>query len=224
MSPEYYFLMVFGSLVLGFTNKLYRQIKRKNLDIVEFDDVIQSSESFVLYLRSFEDDGKSKELPVSLFTLSHQLSTFEEQMAKDFKNFKLIAIGRPREKLPQLGANRLYISNELWKEQVSILIEKASMIIVKPSFSDGLNWELNTIISNGYLTKMVIFHLFKDDTERKFQNFYYDKFKILMSKKFKLEMRAFSANSVYSYFQKNLTHQQVKRIKQIPIIAKLNEK
>lgn len=224
MGLEYYFLMVFVALVFGFANKSYKRYKRKNHEILTFNDVIQSNKKFVLFLRSFEDDGKSKEMPVSLFTLSIQAPTFEEQISKDFKNFNLVAVGRPKEELPELGANRLYISNELWKEQVSLLIDKASIIIVKPSFTEGLSWELETIINKCLLSKIVLFHLFKDVSDKKLQNFYYDEFKELMSKSFNVKMQPFLANSIYSYFQKNLTHIQVKRLKEIPFIEYVNEK
>lgn len=218
MGLKYYFLMVFLALVFGFANKSYKRYKRKNLEILSFNDVIESNKKFVLFLRSFEDDGKSKEMPISLFTLSVQHPTFEEQIAKDFKNFNLIAVGRPEEELPELGANRLYIANELWKEQVTLLINKASFIIVKPSFSDGLNWELDTIIKKGVLSKVIIFHLFKDSPNKKLQKFYYNKFEKMMSKMFSVKLQSYLPNTIYSYFQKDMTHVQVTRLKEVPFI------
>lgn len=212
---------MFIALVFGFANRSYKRYKRKNLEILSFTDVMDTDKNIVLFLRSFEDDGKSKEMPISLFTLSIQHPTFEEQIARDFKYFNLIAIGRPGEKLPELGANRLYITDELWKEKVALLIDKASIIIVKPSFSDGLNWELDTIIKKGALSKVILFHLFKDSPNKKIQKFYYNKFEEMMRRMFGVKLQSYLPNTIYSYFQKDMTHVQVTRLKEIPFIKDL---
>jgi hypothetical protein len=67
-----------------------------------------------------------------------QLSTEEEQFARVFNRIgPFIAIGDPREALPDLGAVRLYVGNEAWKEKVEALLAHARLVVVRLSATEG---------------------------------------------------------------------------------------
>lgn len=218
---ETYILYVIIALLLGWTLKFYKHIKRKNLKVIEYLELINHSNKFSLYLRSFEDDGKSRLLPVSLFTLTLQGSaTYEEEIVNIFKNQNLIAVGKPNEKLPELGAKRLYISDETWKEKVSNLVDHASIIIIKPNFSEGLVWEFNLLLEKRCLNKAIFYHHFKNESNLHAQKFYYNKFKELFSEKFGIELLDYSSKARFSYFMDDLSHRQVRFLKEIPIIKR----
>ena len=103
----------------------------------------------VVYLRSFQDDDEERS---DIFTNEkHQqglpflpsLSTNEELLEIAMEKIgPFIAIGRPAETLPTLGASRMYLPDDSWQEEVKDLIAKASLVILRAGNSDGLWWEL----------------------------------------------------------------------------------
>jgi hypothetical protein len=106
----------------------------------------------VLYLRSFQDDGsysenKLLELAARISPLSSlsRRHTYEEQMAETAKCVgPVVAIGRPGEQLPELGAARLYLGDSQWKAKVRELMEKSRLVIIRMGASPGLQWEIAT--------------------------------------------------------------------------------
>lgn len=215
-----YFFCVFLTLILGGFIRIYRKTKQKQLGNISFNKVVESDMEFVLFLRSFQDDGKRKPLGISLFTLTHQLPTIEKQVVRDFKEFNVIAVGKPGDESLPLGAKRMYLDKEQWKSCVDVLINRASFIIVKPSFSEGLNWELETIFSKKLMSKTILYHMFSNLDDKKAQKKYYNEFSKIMKKKFSVDLEEFSTNNSYSYFQDDLTHKPVRNKNQIPFVKK----
>jgi len=67
----------------------------------------------------------------------------EEQFAEVFNDIgPFIAIGKPGEKSPPFGASRLYITNDKWKQTVSILMKKAKLVVFRISSTSGYIWEV----------------------------------------------------------------------------------
>ena len=84
----------------------------------------------IVYLRSFKNEG----------------AIFDEEYAfsKMFENIgPFVAIGEPGERLPPLGAARLYVADDEWQFVISELIARARMVIVFGGSTPGLGWELN---------------------------------------------------------------------------------
>ena len=110
----------------------------------------------VLYLRSFADDEKVAEAhQVNGFI---QLSTEEEQFAKVFRRIgPFVAIGRPREKLPTLGATRFYAGDDEWRTKVDDLLSTARLVILRLSPTEGLLWELKEVVSRVEPNRLLLF-------------------------------------------------------------------
>lgn len=53
-----------------------------------------------------------------------------------------VAIGHPGESLPQLGASRIYVGDDLWKEKVEELMAQAKLVIIRVGMTPGLEWEI----------------------------------------------------------------------------------
>jgi hypothetical protein len=84
----------------------------------------------VLYLRSFSDEMA--------------ISDGEQALAMMLKKIgPLIAIGRPNEFLPQLGAFRIYVPDAEWQTKVLELIEEAQLVVIVGGKSQGLGWEIS---------------------------------------------------------------------------------
>lgn len=94
------------------------------------DDAIAADRrSPVLYLRSFDDE--------------YQVSIEEEVLADILGEIgPFVAIGRPEDALPPLGAYRKYLPKGPWKPHVQALIDKAQLVILVAGKTEGLSWEM----------------------------------------------------------------------------------
>jgi len=115
-----------------------------------------SSES-VLFLRSFSDDGVVVYAPTSGQVLSRLCGnrvSFERFVAQCIlENGKLIAIGKPGDRLPPLGAARTYWPDDQWQDAVKTTAARAKAIILVAGSSEGLAWEVRQLRSWGLLSK-----------------------------------------------------------------------
>jgi hypothetical protein len=82
----------------------------------------------VLYLRAFSVDSRS----------------YHEQSIVDIlrKIGPVIAIGRPDEEFPPLGAARFYVDNAHWQAKVADIVRVARLVIWVTGTTEGLKWEL----------------------------------------------------------------------------------
>jgi hypothetical protein len=83
----------------------------------------------IVYLRSFTDEvGIAREEEV-LATIFGEVGPF-------------VAIGRPGDPLPPLGASRFYVADSDWQGFVAGMLRKASLVIVLAGRTQGLAWEI----------------------------------------------------------------------------------
>lgn len=97
----------------------------------------------VLYLRSFEDDGRAPKYP-NLGNLlgSAMYWTDEHRLVEGLKTIgPVIAIGKPGEGAPQVGAARTYASQSEWQEEVRNRMKSAHVVVVRCATTQGLLWE-----------------------------------------------------------------------------------
>lgn len=93
----------------------------------------------VLYLRSFKDDSKTARIVLS--------STEEEQLAMVMGEIgTFIALGRPDEEMPELGAARMYVDDDAWQETVSGLMLKAQLVVLRIGATEGFWWEVQRAV------------------------------------------------------------------------------
>jgi hypothetical protein len=94
----------------------------------------------VLYLRSFTDDDAAGQRYGKL--------TEEEQLAKALAWFgPLLAVGRPGERLPQVGAQRIYLADDVWQVRVAELMTTARLVVIRTGASQGFRWEVSQALS-----------------------------------------------------------------------------
>ena len=71
------------------------------------------------------------------------LPTPEQEMARILQRLgPVVAIGKPGEPLPELGAARLYVAHERWQERVGELMRAASLVVIRVGASAGVLWEI----------------------------------------------------------------------------------
>jgi hypothetical protein len=110
----------------------------------------------VLLLRSFGDDRMSVVDAPTLGQIS-SLARMEESIADQFRPFgPLVAIGKPGEALPELGASRNYYSESEWRAAALELMWDAVLIVVIAGVSPGLRWELEAVARVGHQSKLLV--------------------------------------------------------------------
>ena len=94
----------------------------------------------VLYLRSFADDGRAARRYGAL--------TEEEQLAKALAWIgPFLAVGRPGETLPHVGAQRIYLADDEWQHRVLELMAQARLVVLRTGSTQGFHWEVEQALS-----------------------------------------------------------------------------
>jgi TM2 domain len=103
----------------------------------------------VLYLRSFEEDSKIVLRPDGFWNkatiLFDYMATFspEQELAEILNQIgPMIAIGKPGEPLPELGAARLYVGDADWKAKVTDMMARSRLVIIRTGSTPNLQWEI----------------------------------------------------------------------------------
>ncbi|WP_141666394.1 hypothetical protein [Streptomyces avermitilis] len=148
-----------GVSVFNRSRKLFL-IGRRHLGMVISSPKFLRSGSYVLYLRSFEDDKKRSKLQNQVWPsggLPHPdgltggaiglvtSSRDEEEHIADAMSpvGRLVAVGAPGEILPFAGAVRMYLPKASWKQPVRQLMEQARLVTLTLGSSPGTIWELS---------------------------------------------------------------------------------
>lgn len=121
-----------------------------------------ASRSDVLMLRSFQDDQMSMRgvdpLLGRLGLLVGYRVRFEECIASVVAGQRrLIAIGKPGEALPALGAVRTYVTDDEWQDAIDRTVRRVGAIVMIAAGTGGFEWELSLLRRTGNLAKAVIF-------------------------------------------------------------------
>ncbi|MCW8889097.1 MAG: hypothetical protein OQL20_00380 [Sedimenticola sp.] len=106
----------------------------------------------VLLLRAFRMDEADSDAAIP----GDIPLTFEEFIVRPLKLYgPVVAIGRPDETLPPLGAHREYVSND-WQGRVKELLNLAQIIVVILDDTPGLKWELEQLFEKGLRKKVLM--------------------------------------------------------------------
>lgn len=123
----------------------------KQLRAISAEDLMKADpRPPVLYLRSFQADAHADKAMQSgkvaqwvPMTLPMNLMTEEEQIAQLMSQVgPFVAIGRPGERLPQLGAARLYATDDTWQGIILDLFRRSRLIVMRVGETEGFWWEV----------------------------------------------------------------------------------
>lgn len=82
-------------------------------------------------------------LRAAMVALGRGSDTAEEQLQRALSWFgPVVAVGNPEEALATPGAARLYVGYDQWQSRVQDLMQQAALVIVQPSDTEGIWWEL----------------------------------------------------------------------------------
>ena len=108
----------------------------------------------MLFLRSFDDDEKQKYHRSDKALLDFSLET---RLSNHFARFgPFVAIGSPKETLPQPGAARVLLSDDEWQGRVLSWMRDARLIIMYSGKTHWVNWELRQVVKNECATRLIL--------------------------------------------------------------------
>ena len=105
----------------------------------------------IVYLRPFGVDGAAIASRMSSRArISPRMGfekTYEERVARTLRKVgPFVAVGDPTERLPLLGAARMYAGDEEWQETVDELTDRAGVVLLHAGEGAGLAWEVHHVI------------------------------------------------------------------------------
>jgi hypothetical protein len=108
----------------------------------------------ILFLRSFDDDEKQQFASVQRALLDFSLET---RLSNHFFRYgPFVAVGSPKERIPQIGAARVLLKDDEWQERVLAWIKESKLIIMYSGATHWVNWELRQVIENGRATSLIL--------------------------------------------------------------------
>jgi hypothetical protein len=107
-------------------------------------------------LRSFDDD----DLIDPSFPATYQIAPgrYENRLIKALSAIgPAVALGRPGESEPELGAARLYVEDTHWQGAISYLMKHAEAVIAVVGRSSGLWWEIELALAQVAPERLLFF-------------------------------------------------------------------
>jgi hypothetical protein len=83
----------------------------------------------------------------------------------------VVAIGRPGEKLPPLGAARLYVCGDDWQTEVRSLLADPALVVLRLGSTEGFHWEVRHVFENLNPQRVLIDIPIKDSHWQQFSDF-----------------------------------------------------
>lgn len=154
-SGFFFIVAMVGVSAFNQSRKLFL-IGRRHLRLPIASPKVLRPGSYVLYLRSFEDDKARAAL--KYYDAPHGTSIFpggfiglvtssrdeEEHIADVLRPVgPLVAVGAPDEVLPFAGAARMYLPKTSWQQPVRELMMRARLVALTLGSSAGTMWELS---------------------------------------------------------------------------------
>lgn len=144
-------------------------LKGKRLAARRAEDVLaEDKRPPVLYLRSFRDEDADKGLSGVLRSgaatdakpLADSVIAWgtreQEALAVLLRQVgPYVAVGKPGEPIPEVGAARMYLPDDQWQARVGQLIDEASLVVVRAGATEGLRWEVGQLVRRARPTSLL---------------------------------------------------------------------
>ena len=119
-------------------------------DVVSAEDLLKNDiRPPVVYIRSFKDDdviiaakGRAGKWYANVFTWTAAVSIEQELALIMNRVGPVVAIGKPGEPLPELGASRLYFSDDEWQDKITEMMKQCRLVVIRGGTTANLWWEI----------------------------------------------------------------------------------
>lgn len=111
----------------------------------------------IFYLRTFALDDQVGRPSILELLSNIQPANPEQAMIRVARRCgPVLAIGRPGERLPALGAARFYVSDDLWQEKVADVATVAQLVVWASGTTQGLEWEITHLVRSLPPEKLIL--------------------------------------------------------------------
>jgi hypothetical protein len=192
----------FGAALSSLSLYFSQRLRARSADLVLAND----HRPPLIYLRSF---GADQGYQGGAWFRMGRAESDEEALSRLLQQIgPLVAIGKPGEFLPLLGASRMYVDHENWQGVVSDLLSKAALLILRVGATDGLLWEVSAARSAVLPSKLLIWHPHygRRAKKRRFRDAVYQVFRSKVEQQFPVPLpEAFPRNSEFLFFADDWT-------------------
>ena len=138
---------------------------KKHAALLADDVLVEDTRPPILYLRSFNDEEDDSRLGRFMRPGDHDIAHStpawgpreQDAMASIMAEIgPYVAIGKPRELLPELGAARTYVSDDEWQDKIREWVTRARLVIVRAGATEGLRWEVGELVSRANPTRLLV--------------------------------------------------------------------
>lgn len=150
-------LIIVFAVITMWLQSFNHRLGRKKKSTLKTEDI---QGPFILYLRSFVDDANTQK---STNTLS-DITSEEEALVEVLSDIAPVyAIGDPKDEKSPLGASRLYVSDDEWKNTVEYLAQRAQVVVLRLGSTDSFWWEVRMAL-NKIDKQKILFVIPESDT------------------------------------------------------------
>jgi hypothetical protein len=159
--PSFIAVILFVGLSCVRINDCGKRLRQSDVLTV----LARDSRAPVLFFRSFADEDI---IDLTQQTLKGNMRRAEETICEAFQDIgPVIAIGRPGERLPELGAARMYVNNNNWQSAVRFFIQHSSVIVFIVGHSPGVKWEIETALEESELASILFFFPYMENLSKR---------------------------------------------------------
>lgn len=161
LRPAFLGFFAYAHLHASFVLVALKRVRARQEALSEFPDDLPSR---ILYLRAFGVDHdpiafKEPFKPGELATAPPEPKSSEEELLRHLSSSPgALCLGRPNEKFPSCGAQRIYFGDEDWKDAVRALLQTCALVLVRTAETPGLVWEISEIVSVASPEGVVFWH------------------------------------------------------------------
>ena len=172
-------LFTYLHLHASFTLAALKRVRARQEAVSEIPDDLPSR---LLYLRAFTVDHDPVDFkePLkagSIITAPLEPTSIEEDVLSGLpESSPALCLGRPNEKFPSCGAQRIYFSEEDWQDAVRAFVQTCALVLVRTAETPSLVWEISEIVSIASPDRVVLWHS-GGETE-------WERFRLLVDEKF----------------------------------------
>ncbi|WP_316227177.1 MULTISPECIES: hypothetical protein [unclassified Bradyrhizobium] len=121
----------------------------------------EDKRSPILLIRSFKDEDvsiqRSLEFSALFGNFVYVPKRLDELLEQSLRSYgPVIAIGRPKEALPSLGAAREYASDADWMSLVEARLREVQLVVAILGDTDGFVWEMSAILRLSLRQKLIL--------------------------------------------------------------------
>ena len=165
----------------------------------------------ILFLRQFSDDGA---ISIAGTLMSRRriswrafwYRTYEERFNWALRPIgPMIAIGRPDESLPALGAARIYVGDDAWQDKVKQLIEISQLVLLQIGETEGIRWEVQQIVGKVDPAKLILCLPIDERNGERVQQHRYQRFLELNASLFPVALPLTIEHAQFIYFERDWT-------------------